>query len=156
MRLAQAFSETRVSHLDLSGFVRLPAFTRVADALEHMRAARVNVILVEGSDERLVGIFTERDVLLKVEDAANPLSATIDALMTADPQVLTVEDSVSKALALMTQGHYRNVPVLGEEGEIVGNLSQHAVIRFLTDHFPREIYNLPPDPELIPRTREGA
>ena len=76
--------------------------------------------------------------------------------MTSNPQVLTVDDTVSEALSLMSGGHYRNVPVLSESGQIVGNLSQHAVIRFLTDHFPREIYNLPPDPELIPRTREGA
>ena len=120
-----------------------------------MREARVNVILVEGAEGGLVGIFTERDVLLKVADSSK-LDTQIESLMTPDPQVLTVEDPVSKALSLMTEGHYRNVPVLGENGEIVGNLSQHAVIRFLTDHFPREIYNLPPDPELIPRTREGA
>ena len=157
MRLAQAFSETRVSHLDLTGFTRLPASTQVAEGLEQMRLSRSTVILVESEkDGGLVGIFTERDVLMKVADSKSALKDTIADLMTSDPQVLTVDDSVSKALSLMSKGHYRNVPVLGENGEIVGNLSQHAVIRFLTDHFPREIYNLPPDPELIPRTREGA
>ncbi len=157
MRLAQAFSETKVSHLDLTGFARLPASTRVADALEQMRLSRSNVVLVESAEGgRLVGIFTERDVLMKVADSKQALSETIADLMTPDPQVLTVDDSVSTALSLMSNGHYRNVPVLTENGDIVGNLSQHAVIRFLTDHFPREIYNLPPDPETIPRTREGA
>ena len=42
------------------------------------------------------------------------------------------------------------------EGSIVGNVTHRILIRFLTDRFPREIYNLPPDPEMIPKTREGA
>ncbi len=157
MRLAQAFSETKVSHLDLTGFARLPASTSVAEALEQMRVSRSTVVLVEGEGHgKLVGIFTERDVLLKIADSTDALGDSVSDLMTSNPQVLTVDDTVSEALSLMSGGHYRNVPVLSEGGQIVGNLSQHAVIRFLTDHFPREIYNLPPDPELIPRTREGA
>lgn len=156
MRLVQALQEARIGHLDLSGCLRVRPGVIVGDVLARMREARATVALVEDQQNRLVGIFTERDALLKVAGDPAALSLAIDGLMTADPQVVSPDDRVGAALHLMNEGHFRNVPVLDATGRIVGNLSQHAVIRFLTDHFPREVYNLPPDPELISRTREGA
>lgn len=156
MRLVQALQEARISHLDLSGSVRVRPGAAVGDVLARMREARATVALVEDQRQRLVGIFTERDALLKVADDPAALSLAIDKLMTANPRVVSPDDRVGAALHFMNEGHFRNVPVLDAAGRIVGNLSQHAVIRFLTDHFPREVYNLPPDPELISRTREGA
>ena len=76
--------------------------------------------------------------------------------MTVEPETVLPDDPVEKALRMMNAGHYRHVPVLDEEGKIVGTVTHNVLIRFLTDRFPREIYNLPPDPELIPKTREGA
>ena len=156
MRLVQALQEARISHLDLSGSVRVRPGAAVGDVLARMREARATVALVEDKKKRLVGIFTERDALLKVADNPAALSFAIDRLMTANPRVVSPDDRVGAALHFMNEGHFRNVPVLDATGRIVGNLSQHAVIRFLTDHFPREVYNLPPDPEQISRTREGA
>jgi hypothetical protein len=48
------------------------------------------------------------------------------------------------------------VPILDGEGNVVGNLPQCELIRFLTDQYPREVYNLPPDPDRIATTKEGA
>ena len=125
------------------------------EALVRMRRSRVSAILVQNGNG-LIGIFTERDVLLKVADNPSALDQVVDDLMTADPQTVTSDTSVGRALQLMNAGDYRNVPVRDQSGAVIGNLSQHAMITFLTDHFPREIYNLPPDPEMIPTTREGA
>jgi hypothetical protein len=38
----------------------------------------------------------------------------------------------------------------------VGNLTHYAILRFLSDRFQQEIYNLPPDPDQVPRAPEGA
>ena len=56
----------------------------------------------------------------------------------------------------MNAGHYRDVPIVDHYGGIEGNLPQHEIIRFLTDQFPEDIYNLPPDPDRIAQTKEGA
>ncbi len=156
MNLVEDLRDERISHLDLSGSVQVSGDPTVAEVLAAMRDARASAALIVGEEGRLEGIFTERDVLLKVADDPARLAAPVRELMTPDPQTVSPDDTAGHALHFMREGHYRNVPVLDGQGRVVGNLSQHAVIRYLTDHFPREVYNLPPDPELIPRTREGA
>lgn len=156
MSLVQALQDARISHLDLSGSISITGGVIVADVLSQMRRERASAVLVADADGRLVGIFTERDVLLKIADDPSRLRDEVHQHMTAAPQTVAPDDTAGHALRFMNDGHYRNVPVLDAQQRPVGNLSQHAVIRFLTDHFPREVYNLPPDPEKIPRTREGA
>jgi CBS domain-containing protein len=155
MSIVRRLQEEKIARLDLSGFEKVGAGTLVSEVLKRMRARRVSAVLVE-SQGRLVGIFTERDVLTKVVDAPALWEEPVEAVMTAGPQTISPDQPISDALRLMNAGHYRNVPVLDAQGRIAGNLPQHEVIRFLTDQFPQEIYNLPPDPERIAQTREGA
>jgi CBS domain-containing protein len=156
MSLVQALQDARISHLDLSGSISILGDVRVGDVLSQMRVQRASAALIEDDNGLLIGIFTERDVLLKIADEPAHLQDMVRQHMTVNPHTVKPEDTAGHALHLMNAGHYRHVPVLDADGRSVGNLDQHAVIRFLTDHFPREVYNLPPDPERIPRTREGA
>ena len=156
MNLVEDLRGARISHLDLGGSVQVSGGSTVGAVLSRMREARASAALIVGETGRLEGIFTERDVLLKVADDPTCLAVQVRELMTPEPQTVSPDDTAGHALHFMREGHYRNVPVLDGEGHVVGNLSQHGIIRFLTDRFPREVYNLPPDPELIPRTREGA
>lgn len=144
-----------VSHLDLEDFSRVQRQTPIENVLETMRREHLSAVLIE-EDGVLVGIFTERDVLLKVADVPEVWDRPVEAFMTPAPQTLHKDNTVGQALRLMNEGHYRNVPVLDKQGHIAGNLSQKSIIRFLTDRFPRDIYNLPPDPEVVPQTKEGA
>lgn len=155
MGIASDLQDAIISHLDLSNFVIVQANTSIAAALRSMREKRVSAALVKG-DGKLVGIFTERDVLTKVADQAATWKQSIDTVMTPSPQTISPDEPVSSALGLMNEGGYRNMPVLDADGNILGNLSHPAIIQFLTDRFPREIYNLPPDPNIIPQNREGA
>ncbi|HJP30775.1 MAG TPA: CBS domain-containing protein [Candidatus Latescibacteria bacterium] len=156
MTLVHSLQDARISHLDLTGSISILGEVPVGEVLSRMRDERASAALIEDSDGRLIGIFTERDVLLKIADDPARLSDQVQQHMTVNPQTISPDDTAGHAVHFMNAGHYRNVPVLDAEGRTTGNLSQHAVIRFLTDHFPREVYNLPPDPEKIARTREGA
>ena len=155
MSVVKKLQEETIGRLDLAGYVSCEADAIVGEVLKRMRASRVSAVLVETAGQ-LTGIFTERDVLVKVADNPETWDLPIAELMTGNPQSLTSQQSISKALQLMNAGHYRNVPVVDESGRIEGNLPQHEVIRFLTDQFPQDIYNLPPDPERIAQTKEGA
>jgi len=156
MALGQDLQTEKISHLDLSDFALVRSQSTLAEALEAMRREPTSCVLVEDSRGKLAGIFTERDVLVKVVDAPSLWGLPVDGFMTVEPETVLPDDPVEKALRMMNAGHYRHVPVLDEEGKIVGTVTHNVLIRFLTDRFPREIYNLPPDPELIPKTREGA
>jgi CBS domain-containing protein len=156
MSLVQALQDARISHLDLSGSISIMGDVPVGEVLSRMRAERASAALVQDVEGHLIGIFTERDVLHKIAGEPARLGDSVQKHMTASPQTVAPDDTAGHALQFMNSGHYRNVPVLGPDGRAVGNLGQHAIILFLTDNFPREVYNLPPDPEKIPRTREGA
>jgi CBS domain-containing protein len=87
-----------------------------------MTSRRVgSVMVVEGG--QLVGIFTERDALVRVLAAGlDPETATLDQIMTADPTVIPVTASLSQALHVMHDGGFRHLPVV-EGGKPVGMVS---------------------------------
>ena len=156
MGLEQDLQTEKISHLDLSDFALVRSQETLSEALEAMRREPTSCVLVEDRGGKLAGIFTERDVLIKVVDTPSIWELPVDGFMTVDPETVLPDDPVGKALRMMNAGHYRHVPVLDDEGKIVGTVTHSILIHFLTDRFPREIYNLPPDPDLIPKTREGA
>ena len=156
MSIEHDLQTEKIAHLELSEYAVVKAGSTISEVLDVMRRERISATLVEDDKGKLVGIFTERDVLIRVVDDPATWDQCVDAFMTTEPQTVSPDEPVSQALRLMNAGHYRNVPVLDDEGNITGNLSHHTLIRFLTERFPREIYNLPPDPELIPKTKEGA
>src|SRR5947199_231935 len=82
------------------------------------RSEGQNCVLVTGMDDRLEGIFTERDVLQKVASAPETLAMRIEALMSA-PDTLRPQSRIAAALRLMNEGHYRHVPVVDDDGRIV-------------------------------------
>ncbi|MSS72869.1 MAG: CBS domain-containing protein [Candidatus Latescibacteria bacterium] len=155
MSLQQDLRAERVGHMDLSAYVTVETDVRVNDVLRSMREQGYNCALVT-KGERLVGIFTDRDVLRKVADAPETWGAPVDRLMTPTPHTVHPDDQVGRALDLMNTGHYRNMPVVDDGGKIVGNLTQFAIIKFLSDRFSQAVYNLPPEPDQVAKARDGA
>lgn len=155
MSLESDLMAEEVGHLDLTRYTSVSKDHRVADVLEQMRSEEQNCALVV-EDERLAGIFTERDVLMKVVDHPETWDQPIGSVMTVTDATIQDDDQVSRAVDKMKAGHFRNLPALDAEGRVVGNLTQEAIIKFLSDHFPEEVYNLPPDPEKVAGKRAGA
>jgi CBS domain-containing protein len=123
--------------------------TSVAEAIRVMQEQHVGCVLVQEGD-RLVGIFTERDVLNKVAGSAtDPRQTLVETVMTADPEALPVDASISFALNLMSEGGFRHLPLVDAAHRPVGMLSVKHVVRYLADLFPEEVLNLPPQPALL-------
>jgi len=94
---------------------------------------------------RLVGILTERDLLLKMENA--DLDAPVSRLMTPDPETLELDDPIVWALNRMSVGGYRHVPLVDRDGRPVGILSVKDIVHYIVALFPNEVLTLPPDPQ---------
>ena len=56
----------------------------------------------------------------------------------------------------MNSGHFRDIPVVDARGQVLGNLTDNAVARYLCEGLQAEVMNLPPDPNQVHRTVEGA
>ncbi len=109
------------------------------------------------SASKLVGIFTERDVLLRIVDRGkNPATLPLSEVMTPDPEVLSVHSSVAYALNKMSVGGFRHVPIVDDEHRPAFVVSVRDVVEFLVEAFPREILTLPVDSDRGLKAREGA
>lgn len=155
MSLEHDLRAEQVGRLDLSVFTTVASGASVAQVLQQMRKEGHGCALITRAGH-LIGIFTERDVVIKVIDRPETWNTPIDHVMTPQPHTVGPTDSVATALRLMNCGHYRNVPVVDADGTLVGNLTHYAILRFFSDRFQQEIYNLPPDPDQVPRAAEGA
>jgi CBS domain-containing protein len=129
--------------------------TSVRAAIEQMNRQHVGCVLVE-EQGRLLGIFTERDVLTKVVVQNVDIDRTrVETVMTPDPESLSPDDRISYALNKMSMGGFRRIPLVDENGRPVGVVSMRNVVDYMVDLFPGEVLNLPPQPRLS-RAREGA
>ncbi|MBN1991698.1 MAG: CBS domain-containing protein [Anaerolineae bacterium] len=155
MSLEQDLQLEQVQHLDLKNFTTVEIGTSVKKTVEKMRVENRHCAIIVDEGE-LVGIFTDRDILRKVVDARETWDLPIDDLMTSTPLTVQAKDRADMALALMDFKHFRNVPVLDDEGKVIGNLTHQAIIKYLSDRFPESVYNLPPNPEQATRQRIGA
>ncbi len=105
--------------------------TPLEEALQRMREERHGSVLVL-EEGRIVGIFTERDVLMKVVGRGiDPARTPIGDVMTADPETLRASDPLAFAIHLMAVRGFRHVPVT-RAGRPVGIVSIRGVISYLT------------------------
>ena len=133
----------------------LPPDARLAEAVRLMREHHVGCILAV-EDERLVGILTERDLLLKLE--GGDLSRSLRDLMTPNPEVLHPDDPIVYALHRMSVGGYRHVPLVDDRGRPVGIVSVKDIVHYVVSFFVSDVLTLPPDPARRDawRGRDGA
>jgi CBS domain-containing protein len=129
--------------------------TPLSEALATMRARKGEPLLVLDAG-RLVGIFTERDVLRRVLGRHADASRPVSEFMTADPGTLSADAPLIEALRMMETGGYRNLPLVEADGRVVGVLRQHDLLEYIAEAFPQEILNLPPRPHQLADEAEGA
>ena len=104
---------------------------------------------------RLAGIFTERDALQCLVDGTN-LDSPISTVMISEPVTVQTDDSLNKAILLMSTREVRRLPVLNADHQVLGVLTASDILHFLVGQFPKIVYTLPPAPHHKMNEREGA
>jgi len=139
--------ETPISDLKRSPAVTVAPEATVTRATELMRKKKVSAVLVK-KGAKLLGIFTERDLLNRAMVAKGWARAPIKKFMTPAPETLRLSDPVAYALNRMSVGRYRHVVLVGKDGKPAGVLSIRDIVDFIVDLCPEEILNLPSRPDL--------
>jgi CBS domain-containing protein len=125
--------------------VCVPENTTVHAAVESMVARRQAGVLVVDVHGKLVGIFTERDVLMRVVGRnLDPNRTTVGTVMTRNPEALKIRDRVAHALHCMSVAGYRTVPIVDEAGRPTGVITATHLIHWLAELFPEAVLNMPP------------
>jgi CBS domain-containing protein len=155
MDLAKNLKIESVSRLQPSPALQVGPSCTVAEVVELLRRHEVGCVLV-CRDGKLIGIFTERDLVQRIVAPGKPLSLPVADVMTPHPAVVHDKDAIGNAVRRMEEGGYRHLPVVDAEGRPIGMLSVKRIVHYLVEHFPETVYNLPPDPDAVGQDREGA
>ena len=141
--------------LELQPPLVLEGTSSVGDVIREMRLGGHGCALVT-ENKRLVGIFTERDILLSIFGNDAVLTQPVATQMTADPVSVGTGDTVRQVLISMYQGGYRHIPIVDSSGQVAGCVRHKDIAECLVNHFAEYVLNLPPDPEQIAQTPEGG
>jgi len=155
MLIEESIKIVEVQALKLDPPITVDQKCLLRKVIERMRGANSGCSLVT-SDNRLIGVFTERDLVVRVLGVVNALDQPVSEWMTSDPDRVSPADPIRKALRLMRRGGFRSVPVVDKEDRVVGVVRHKDILEYLAEHFSAEVLNLPPDPERIALEREGG
>lgn len=101
----------------------------VVEAARVMRDDDVGLVPVVDGD-RLVGTVTDRDIAIRVvAEERDPGSATVREIASTDLVTIDPEQDLGEALRLMAQHQVRRLPVVEEDGRLVGIVAQADVAR---------------------------
>ena len=132
--MERAVCEDQVDTVQVKPFVTVDAGNTVEQTLRMMYEKNIAWVMITEND-RLAGIFSERDVLYKIADRFDQLKdKPIRDVMTPDPVFVYETDTPAKALNMMAMGGFRHVPILDLDEKIVGVLGPRRVTAYLCKH----------------------
>lgn len=114
----------------------------VIDAIRTMALEKIGAVgIVEG--KKLIGIFTERDVLKKIVlDERDPKTTKISEVMTATVVKANGNITVTSALQIMQQRQFRHLPIVNDSDEIEGVVSLRHILYDMMDDLKQNASSL--------------
>ncbi len=126
--------------------VCVEASASVADTIALMCANDFGAVLVTEAG-KLVGVFTERDVLKRVAGKITDLDAhPVSEVMTRNPESLRLGDKIIFVMNMMHVGGYRHVPIVDDEHRPLHVISIKDVMAYVLEPLHDLIVSIPPEP----------
>lgn len=101
----------------------------VAAAVKRLRMENIGALVVSEDGEHILGIISERDIILALaHSGADLLGRPVAEVMTRDVRTCRPEDSVRDLMAVMTRYRIRHLPVV-EQGRLCGIISIGDVVK---------------------------
>jgi len=114
----------------------------VLEAVEVMAERGVGAVgVLDGGALR--GIFTERDVMLRVVlKERNPKTTKVSDVMSSPAQTISDDTTEEDALLHMLEQHVRHLPIVAKDGRLKAMLSIRNVLEHRVDELARELHSL--------------
>ena len=100
----------------------------------------VGAVAIVDNFQLVAGIFTERDVLVKLAlSGRKPSDIPVRELMTSPVSTATLRITPAEALNIMINGHFRHMQIVGGQGQLLGILSIRDMLQWRTDDLTHEL-----------------
>ena len=108
-----------------------------------MIASRVGAVAVVDKENKIAGIFTERDVLKKFAlSGKDPAKTLVREMMNTPVMMATVHTTPGEALEVMVEKHIRHLPVADDQAHLLGLLSIRNLLQSQVDELRQELDSL--------------
>ncbi len=105
-------------------FIQMDDCETVQDAIDRMIERKKGAVVILQDGNRLRGVFTERDVMIKiVAEGRDPSNTFLKDVMTTDVVILPASSSLDHAIKIMGKNGIRHLPVEGKDRNIIGMIS---------------------------------
>lgn len=130
--------------LDMKGrrVVTIDSGANVQEAVARLVQHNVGSLPVIDEAGRLIGVFSERDVLRLMHHKGEGFGRTrVSEVMTCNPATCRVDDSVEQVMGLMSERRIAKVPIV-EDGELIGIVSVGDVVKVMYEKVSTENHHL--------------
>ncbi|RZL81764.1 MAG: CBS domain-containing protein [Rhodococcus sp. (in: high G+C Gram-positive bacteria)] len=125
---------TTASDIMHTGATCIGEHDTLATAAQRMRELDVGALPICGDDDRLHGIITDRDIVIKcVAAGQDPTTMTAGDLAQGSPYHVDAGASVEDVITVMEEHQIRRLPVI-DEHRLVGMISEADIARHLPEH----------------------
>ena len=136
--LEEALAEETVEQIRHEPMATISPDTPVHEAVKQLAVSHVACLLVE-QDGKLLGVFSDRDILDKVAlEFETEKDHPVRDVMTTNPIYVYESDASAAAFSVMAVAGYRHVPVLDLNQALVGVVSPQRVTSFLKQHLTKD------------------
>jgi CBS domain-containing protein len=101
----------------------------IGDTARRMVESDIGAALVLDRNGDMVGVITERDLLRCVSDGLDP-ATPVESRMTRHVLTSTPDTEIAEAMALMVDGHFRHLPVVNDDGQVIGMVSMRDLMAY--------------------------
>ena len=155
--IVEELAATPVREIARRDFACVQSEALLGEVVEEITNRRTGAVLVIDDQNHLLGIFTERDLALRVDLSRSTWrESPVGEVMTQSPTTVSETGTLSDVIRLMEHGSFRRIPVIDSERRAVGVLSIRDVLAHIVERFPQEFINLPPDPQHEASRRWGG
>jgi CBS domain-containing protein len=129
--------------------IKLTEDATVHEAITQMAEKRRAAVLAVDAQGRLIGIFTERDLLRRVAvPGRDPRWTRVGEVMTRKPETLAPDDLICYAINRLHNAGYRTIPLVDAQNRPIGIVTVNDIVQWLAELFPEAIVNLRPGGKL--------
>jgi len=108
-----------------------------------MLACGVGGVAIVDDARHVLGVFTERDVLVKLAlSGRDPELTPILDVMTTGVETAKTDITAGEALGLMLERHFRHLPIVDADGKLLGIVSLRNLLQWRTEDLSRELDSL--------------